>query len=221
MVNLFTAGDKHFYRYLDEIKKQNQIKLNIWSYNPYEITHVKHGFLGIKPNFSNKKTYNHGLISQMEYQSKRFKVMLNNLDYFNTSIFDNLYGEFSRSIKKHHDYYYLFNYFKWDENEINNTLLNIYDWEKSQDTDSTWRIGDGAAPFYNYIYYTMTGFTEFDTFRSNQIREGVINRNDALELIKKENRPRYQSIKWFLDVIGLDFKTTIKRINDFNYVTYV
>ena len=44
---------------------------------------------------------------------------------------------------------------KWDENIINDTLLNKYKWEKSSDTDSTWRIGDGAAPFYNYIYHTM------------------------------------------------------------------
>jgi hypothetical protein len=96
-------------------------------------------------------------------------------------------------------------------------LLNKYNWEKSSDTDSTWRIGDGAAPFYNYIYYTMAGFTEFDTFRSNQIREGDLTRDEALELIKEENKPRYQSIKWFLDVIDLDFKETIERINEFSY----
>ena len=143
--------------------------------------------------------------------------MINNLDYFNSSIIDTLVGEFNRSIRKHDDYFYLFNYFIWDENKINDTLINEYDWEKSVDTDSTWRIGDGAAPFYNYIYYTMVGFTEFDTFRSNQIREGVISREKALKLIKDENKPRYQSIKWFLDVINLDFENTINRINEFRY----
>ena len=93
----------------------------------------------------------------------------------------------------------------------------MYDWEKSPDTNSTWRIGDGAAPFYNYIYYTMAGFTEFDTFRSNQIREGDISRSQALEFIQDENRPRHQGIKWFLEVIGLDFETTINRINQFSF----
>ena len=217
MVNLFTAGDKHFYRFLEKIKQQNQVKLNVWSYNPFEITHFKHGFLNVFPNFYNKKTYNQGLINQLEYQFKRLKVMINNLDYFNSSIIDTLVGEFNRSIRKHDDYFYLFNYFIWDENKINDTLINEYDWEKSVDTDSTWRIGDGAAPFYNYIYYTMVGFTEFDTFRSNQIREGVISREKALKLIKDENKPRYQSIKWFLDVINLDFENTINRINEFRY----
>jgi len=217
MVNIFTAGDKHFYRFLEKIKKQNQIDLNIWSYNPFEITHFKHGFLGIKPNFYNKRTYNQGLISQLEYQSKRLKVMLGNLSYFNSSIIDTYVGEFSRSVRKHHDYFYLFNFFKWSENEINETLLGTYKWEKSVDTNSTWRIGDGAAPFYNYIFYTMVGFTEFDTFRSNQIREGDLSREEALKLIEIENKPRYQSIKWFLDVINLDFDKTIKRINEFAF----
>lgn len=216
MVNLFTAGDKHFYRYLEKIKFQNEIDLNIWSYNPFEVTHFKHGFLGVRPNFLNKRTYNQGILSQFEYHSKRLKVMSSNISYFNASILDTYLGEFSRSIRKHHDYFYLFNYFKWDENEINKTLLNMYDWEKSVDTDSTWRIGDGAAPFYNYIFYTMAGFTEFDTFRSNQIREGHLTREKALKLVEIENLPRYQSIRWFLDVINLDFDKTITRINEFS-----
>jgi hypothetical protein len=142
--------------------------------------------------------------------------MFSNFEYFNISIFDTLFGEYHRSIKKHHDYFYLFNYFKWEEKKINKTLLNDYEWEKSPDTDSTWRIGDGAAPFYNYIYHTLVGFTEFDTFRSNQIREGDISRDQALKLIKIENRPRYQSIKWFLEIIGLDYGDTIKKINKFS-----
>ena len=217
MVNLFTAGDKHFYRFLEKVKSQNAIDLNIWSYNPFELTHFKHGFLNIKPNFLNKKTYNQGLASQFEYHIKRLKIMFGNFSYFNTSLLDTLVGEFSRSIRKHNDYYYLFDYFKWDENELNNTLLNTYNWEKSPDTESTWRIGDGAAPFYNYIYYTLAGFTEFDTFRSNQIREGQLSRSEAIKLVEEENKPRYQGIKWFLDVIDLDFQETIKRINNFSY----
>ena len=217
MVNIFTAGDKHFYRFLEKIKSQNEIDLNIWSYNPFELTHFKHGFLNIKPNFLNKRTYNQGILSQLEYHFQRLKVMMGNFSYFNSSIMDTYVGEFSRSVRKHNDYFYLFNYFIWNENKVNDTLLNIYNWEKSPDTDSTWRIGDGAAPFYNYIYYTMAGFTEFDTFRSNQIREGHLTRQQALELVEVENVPRYKSIKWFLDVIDLDFDKTISRINEFAY----
>jgi len=81
------------------------------------------------------------------------------------------------------------------------------------DTNTTWRIGDGTAAFYNYIYYTVAGFTEHDTFRSNQIREGQITREEALELVKDENRPRYQNIRWYLDTLNMDFSAVIKVIN--------
>lgn len=88
-----------------------------------------------------------------------------------------------------------------------------YNWEVATDTGSTWRICDGTASFYNYIYYAIAGFTENDTFRSNQIREGLISRDEALEIVKRENQPRFESIKWYCDTIGLDYKTVINKIN--------
>jgi hypothetical protein len=50
----------------------------------------------------------------------------------------------------------------------------------------------------------MAGFTENDTFRSNQIRNGAITRSLALELIERDNRPRFPSIQWYLETIRLD-----------------
>jgi len=39
-------------------------------------------------------------------------------------------------------------------------------------------------------------------------------REAALEAVLVENRPRYQSLVWYLDTIGLDFNRTIARINE-------
>ena len=66
---------------------------------------------------------------------------------------------------------------------------------------------------YNYIYYLYAGFTEHDTFRSNQIREGQLTRKKALELVEDENKPRYQNIRWYLDTLNMDYKKTISTIN--------
>jgi glucosamine--fructose-6-phosphate aminotransferase (isomerizing) len=59
----------------------------------------------------------------------------------------------------------------------------------------------------------VAGFTEHDTFRSNQIREGQMNREDALLLVADENRPRYMNIRWYLDALGMDFKDVITVVN--------
>lgn len=107
---------------------------------------------------------------------------------------------------------HIFDYWRWDEKQIDDTLAE-YDWEKAPDTKTTWRIGDGTAAFYNYVYYTVAGFTEHDTFRSNQIREGDLTRAEALEMVMEENTPRYPNIKWYLDAVGVDFKQAIQVVN--------
>jgi hypothetical protein len=90
------------------------------------------------------------------------------------------------------------------EQIVESTLLGMYNFELAEDTVSTWRIGDGTAPFYNYIYHAIAGLTENDTFRSNQIREGVMDRERALAFIERDNKPRFPSIQWYLRTIGMD-----------------
>ncbi|WP_419673839.1 hypothetical protein ACN2C0_02420 [Aliarcobacter butzleri] len=213
MMAMLTAGDKHFFRYVEAIKKQTGINLNLWGVNPLEQTHFKTGFLGIKPDFEEDKVYTNGVMKQLRYHSKRFKAMLESPGYFNSSLWDTLSGEYYRSFMQKEDYYHIFDYWTWEENIVNNTLINQYDWETAIDTSTTWRIGDGTAGFYNYVYYTVAGFTEHDTFRSNQIREGQLTREDALKLVEDENQPRYQNIRWYLDTLGMNFEEVIKIVN--------
>lgn len=212
MISVFTAGDKHFFRYLETVKKQTGISLNLWGVNPLEVTHFKAGFLGVPPDFATKTVYNSGLAKQVDYHAKRFRVMLKSLGYFNSSLWDTLSGEYYRAVMPKKDYFHIFDYWTWEEQLVDETLAQ-YDWERAKDTTTTWRIGDGTAAFYNYIYRTVAGFSEHDTFRSNQIREGQITRERALELIEDENRPRYANLKWYLDAVQLDFAETIRVIN--------
>jgi glucosamine--fructose-6-phosphate aminotransferase (isomerizing) len=212
MISILTAGDKHFFRYVEDIKKQTGIGLNLWGVNPLEVTHFKAGFLGVPPDFEEKRVYSHGAMKQLRYQMLRLKAMVQSPGYFNGSLWDTLSGEYYRSFTKKEHYFHIFDYWRWDEKQIDDTLAS-YDWEKAPDTNTTWRIGDGTAAFYNYIYYTVAGFTEHDTFRSNQIREGDLTREEAITLVDDENRPRYPNIKWYLDAVGIDFNEAIRIVN--------
>lgn len=212
MISILTAGDKHFFRHIETIKKQTGIGLNLWGVNPLEVTHFKAGFLGVPPDFEEERVYAHGAMKQLRYQWLRFSAMLDSPGYFNRSLWDTLSGEYYRSFSEKSDYFHIFDYWRWDERQIDETL-DQYGWERAPDTTTTWRIGDGTAAFYNYIYYTVAGFTEHDTFRSNQIREGDLSREQALALVEQENAPRYPNIKWYLDALGLDFKEVISVIN--------
>jgi hypothetical protein len=212
MVSILTAGDKHFFRHVETIKRQTGIDLNLWGVNPLEVTHFKAGFLGVPPDFEEKRVYSHGVMKQLRYHGLRLGAMLRSPGYFNSSLWDTLSGEYYRSFVEKSDYYHIFDYWRWDERQIDDTLAE-YDWERAIDTSTTWRIGDGTAAFYNYIYYAVAGFTEHDTFRSNQVREGDMSREEALAMVLDENRPRYPNIKWYLDTLGMDFADTISTIN--------
>ena len=142
------------------------------------------------------------------------KNILRTPSYLNQSVLDSIGSFASRYVTPKKDYYHLFDYLQWDEKTVEDAIISQYQWEKAVDTDSTWRIGDGTASFYNYVYTLVAGFSENDTFRSNQIREGDITREQALSLVDKENIPRYPNIKWYLDAIGMDYEEVIKIINN-------
>jgi asparagine synthetase B (glutamine-hydrolysing) len=217
MIPLFMAGDKFFFYYAHKVKKQLGIDLEIWGVNDLENTNFKTGFAGLPPQFDKKRIYSISLANQLKLFGFVGLNLLKSPGYINRSVIDSLGSFASRYITPKADYFHLFDYMQWDEKHIEKTLFAHYDWEKSVDTDSTWRIGDGTASFYNYIYTRVAGFSENDTFRSNQIREGMISREEALKLVYEENKPRYNSLKWYLEIIGLDYSDVINKLNNIPY----
>lgn len=212
MIPLFMAGDKFFFYYTNKVKKQTGIDLNIWGINHLENTEFKVGFAGIPPKFDKKRIYSLSIKNQAKLFGFVGRNLLSSPGYLNQSVFDSLGSFAARYIAPKKDYYHLFDYYRWDEREINDMIQHEYKWETAIDTKSTWRIGDGTASFYNYIYYTVAGFSENDTFRSNQIREGMLSREEAMKLIEEDNLPRYETLRWYLEILGLDFAEVIKTI---------
>ncbi len=41
----------------------------------------------------------------------------------------------------------------------------------------------------------------------------TLSEDDALKMVYEDNKPRFESIKWYLEILGIDFETAIKRIN--------
>ena len=89
-----------------------------------------------------------------------------------------------------------------------------YGWETNKTYGANqWRMGDGQTAFTNYIGYTVAGFSEFDNFRAHQVREGLLTRDEALELVAIDNRPRYQTLEYFAHLVGLNLDDVLARIN--------
>ncbi|MDX9943591.1 MAG: hypothetical protein RBS35_02240 [Azonexus sp.] len=212
MIPLFMAGDKQFFHYATQVSKQTEIPLVIFcGGNNLEITRFKTGFCGVKDQSTNTMVGldNRGKLKLLAYYAKNYLL---NPAYLNRSIFDTLFAFYSTYVGRQ-DFLYLYRYYPWDEKAIETTLRDQYGWEGSGDSKSTWRIGDGTASFYNYIYHTVAGFSEHDTFRSNQIRAGLITRSQALELAAAENRPRYESMREYAQLVGFNLDEALTVIN--------
>lgn len=211
-IPLFMAGDKQFFYFAQLLKRQMHVDNVIFGMNALEETRFKARFTGlgrdvhrdISSDFSNR----HKLELFVGYA----KEFLKNPAYINMSLWDSFMGFLSYYALPQR-YLKFFDYISWDQKRIEDLLINEYHWETSKDTGETWRIGDGTAPFYNYIYYRMAGFTEFDTFKSNQIREGTISREDALASIDDANRTPVDGFLWYCKTIGIDPVRTLKIIN--------
>ncbi len=211
-VPLFMAGDKQFFYHANRLRRQMNVPLLIFSMNPLERTDFKTGFCGIPRDGTRARFYSLSLRNRLRlacYYARQYAI---NPGYLNASLWDTL-GAFGSYYLLSQDYLQLYQYIRWDEATVERTLLDEYQFERAPDTRSTWRIGDGTASFYNYIYHTAAGFCENDTFRSNQIREGALDRATALACVQEENRPRLDSLRWYCDTIGIDCAAAIRTIN--------
>ena len=213
LVPLFMAGDKQYFYHGARLMKQFDVEVMVLAENLLERTNFKTGFCGVPPTFESNNTYGMSLGRNLKMVSYYLSHFAKNPGYINPSLLDTFAAYCSYYILPH-NFLSLFRYLEWDESTVNDTLVNNYEWEVASDTKSTWRIGDGTASFYNYIYYISCGFSENDTFKSNQIREGVITREDALNISARDNTPRWDSIQWYCDTVGIPFEDTIKTINN-------
>ncbi len=213
MVPLFMAGDKQFFYFAERAREDTNCHTMVFGMNPLEKTDFKTAFCGVIAEGSQAGHYRMGFLNQLRLITFYLYKLLQNPFYLNRSLLDSTFAFFAYYLAPH-QHRLLYEYIPWREAEIVQVLREKYDWEISHDTTSTWRIGDATSCFYNYIYMLMAGFTESDTFRSNQIREGSLTRKDALGLVEEENRPRFDSIRWYLDTIDLDFNRVIRVINN-------
>jgi glucosamine--fructose-6-phosphate aminotransferase (isomerizing) len=218
MIPLFMAGDKQFFHYATQVSKQTGVPLVIFcGGNNLEITRFKTGFCGVQDRSTNTMVGldQLGKIKLLAYYAKNFLL---NPSYLNRSILDTLFAFYSTYVSRQ-EFLYLYKYVDWDEKVIADTLSKHYGWESSANSASTWRIGDGTAAFYNYIYYTVAGFSEHDTFRSNQIRAGLMSREQALSLLEEENKPRYVAMQDYANLVGFSLDEALVVINNIPKLT--
>jgi glucosamine--fructose-6-phosphate aminotransferase (isomerizing) len=214
MVPIIMAGDKMFLEHARRLRRETGVSLVIFcSGNELERCEFKIGFCGIRETALHEVFYRYKASHKARLASWYAKEFLLNPRYFNESFFDGLRAFYSAFLGKD-DFLQFYHFVPWNEAEINQTLKDEYGWESSEGSKNTWRIGDGYTSFINFIYYTVAGFSEYDTFRSNQVRTGLLSRDEALSLAKTDNQMRYAALHDFASQIGLNLDATLLKINE-------
>jgi glutamine---fructose-6-phosphate transaminase (isomerizing) len=213
MVTLLMAGDKEFYKHARDLRRETGIKLVMFcAGNLIEDAPYKTGLMGVPQDDHGNTLTGMSLrnkVGMLWYFAKNYAK---NPAYINTSLLDTANAFYQTFVVKD-DFEYLYHYIPWHEDTIVSTIRREYDWEVATDTSTTWRIGDGTAPFYNYIYQTIAGFTEDEVLLANMVREGHITREQAVERAREYARPRWPSIREYAQLIGFSAEEALQIIN--------
>jgi hypothetical protein len=214
MIPIFMAGDKFFYSHARDLRQETGIELVVFcAGNELERTPFKTGFAGVRENNFSNRLFALETTKKLQLAAYYGAQFLANPRYVNESLLNSA-KSFAATFVGVDDFLYLFNYEPWNEQVIDETLQREYGWETSPESSNTWRIGDGYTAFINYIYCRVAGFSEFDAFRSHQIRDGVLDRATALELVAEDNTPRLGELREFSRLIGFNLEEVLSRIDE-------
>ena len=214
MVPIFFVGDKPFLFYGKKLRDEINANLTIFGTGQQiEQMEFKTAYCNVNQEYKdNPRLYNISSLNKIKLFLWYGKEFILNPSYLNESLFDNLIGFYSSFIHKD-DALHLYNYIKYDKNEINFILKDYYNFfEDKTYGENQWRVGDGQTAFTNFIYFNIGGFSEFDNYLSNEIREDLISRDKALELAKKQNEVRIENIDNFCRIIGINTEEVLLRI---------
>ena len=215
MLPIVQAGDKDFMEYGRTLCKDLNLEICVQA-TGYQLEQREFflGFAGIYQNLKdNQRMSSYSFTTKLKMFLWYSYRTLKNPFYINSALLDNFNGYIASFIKKE-NFLHLFKYIKWDEKKMGEVLENEYGWisDKSYGKNQ-WRMGDGQTAFNNFIYYQIAGFSEFDNFRSNQIREGLISREEAVKLCKQDNNIRFETLKNFSEIIGFNLDEVLTKIS--------
>ncbi len=215
MLPIIQAGDKGFYDYGRKLSKELNIKLVVHC-TGYQLEQREFflGFAGISQKLkNNQRMYSYNVINKLKMLYWYSLQFILNPAYVNAALLDNFNGFLASFVRKD-DFLHLYNYEPWDEKEITKVLNEKYNWQDDISYGKNqWRMGDGQTAFNNFVYHTIAGFSEYDNFRSNQIREGLLTRSEALELCQQDNKIKYDTLKNFSDIIGFNLDNVLSKIS--------
>jgi len=106
----------------------------------------------------------------------------------------------------------LFDYIKWNEDEVESAIKTNLSWQKSPEVASSWRFDCRLDYVRRKMYSSTIGITELRDLLSKMIREGMITREKAAARLEVEDQIPLPVIENVLS--NLDIKISDLKIKD-------
>jgi len=192
---------------LDVLKftKKNDIHCMVFGGNRFESTFFKRALLGVSANELAETTFGKVIFGVI-------KESIKNPAYYHPRLipsmvigylFGNHYTLGSKLFGSGIDKTDLFFYIPWEEEKVVGRIRNELGWEPSPKFNSTWRFDCRVGHLKDYMYMKTVGMTERDDFYAKQVREGLIDRERALEKMADENKIYMDEVESLLKYAGV------------------
>ena len=209
------AGDKPFFRFAKIVSKENMASQIFQGDHKIESTHFKSALSGgkihkIPKNGSVAYRLTIGTLVRM---CRSYLQLIFHANELRLPLFRLLLKSAYIYYFEKHPFVHFFGLEEWDEKKMDLKLAE-YGWAvNDRNPKQKWRMGDATSPLYNFLYLLTIGYTENDAFKSNQIRENLITREDALDSCMNENKIDYFGILNYLNVIEFPIEEFWKEIS--------
>lgn len=199
---------KHLHLLGTGLAAERKIPMVVWSVCPIETPPF---VLAQSGNREAKKRKNMfamavDLMKNMTSDKKMCKAFFK---YFGTCVFgclafrtaNNKYLELRYPGVKHLNF---FDYCDWKDTQILQKLRTQTCWDVPKSTVVVWHSDCMFTVFKEYMFQKMIGASYTDAFLSNQVRHGLITREEALEKLKQSKTFYAEELVRVLPILGLE-----------------
>jgi len=190
--NMECVACKHLHMLAMELAKERNIPMVVWGHCPLEAP----PFLAIKRDSTKEEGVKATgllknslfLMKEMLHSDELFKGIIK---HFSTCFHGCLsVSPSSQYLKLKYPSItniYFFDYYEWNPHIILDELINKYNWEMP-DAENDWHSDCVFNILKDYQFQKMFGVSYLDAYLSNQIRYGLITREDAWNKLVKQKK---------------------------------
>jgi len=214
LIPILCIGCKPAWLGIYRIAKKHDIHCIASGGNPFEVISFKREMVGISRDENPRRAFFKYIYSLRE--------ILGNPAYLNPTIFLTLmksylvaspYSIGRRLFWPNITWVELFNYVEWNEKEIISRIESELGWKSPPELESTWRFDCRVKHLVDFMYIKMLGMTDKDDFYAKMVREGLIEREDALQRLQNENKLHFDEIQLLLNQAGIQDISSLDELH--------